>query len=147
MFLFIIHSSILLFSLPLSLFYNLQLHKYRLVPTPQVPTNQLPTTVSLATQVLIEQLSTSLIFQPFNQPYVSSNWPIDNLSSPFLLVRKSTQPKKLPTYLKDYHCNLIYGSPLPFHSTPYPLQHCISYHHLSPIHHDFFLFISSHYEP
>ncbi|MDV3143325.1 MAG: reverse transcriptase domain-containing protein, partial [Sweet potato little leaf phytoplasma] len=75
--------------------------------------------------------------------------PTPNTTSDIILpTRKSTRPTKIPSYLKDYHCNLLNNTPL---STPlktkYPLENYISYAKLSPSYRTFSLQISSHYEP
>ena len=47
------------------------------------------------------------------------------------ITRKSSRPVKRPSYLKDFHCNLLQSSPiLPSTSTSYPLTNYLSYHHL-----------------
>ncbi|KAL5552689.1 hypothetical protein UlMin_040090 [Ulmus minor] len=65
-----------------------------------------------------------------------------------VVLRKSTKVIHQPTYLKDYHCNLItgsstYASP----STSYPISKYISYLSLSNSHRQFVLSVSSQVEP
>ena len=67
-------------------------------------------------------------------------------------TRKSSRQVKRPSYLKDFHCNLLQSSslPLPSTSTSYPLTNYLSHHHLSPSHRNFILAIlaiSTHEEP
>ncbi|KAL5547625.1 hypothetical protein UlMin_002856 [Ulmus minor] len=64
------------------------------------------------------------------------------------VLRRSTRVINLPTYLKDYHCNLLTGSSTNASpSTSYPISQYISYLGLSNSHRQFILSVSSHVEP
>ena len=69
---------------------------------------------------------------------------------PSTLVKKSSRIVKPPSYLQDYHCSLVSSNP---NSSPlsvtatYPIEHAISYSHLSNSHKAFTLAISTHTEP
>lgn len=62
-------------------------------------------------------------------------------------LRRSTRMIKPPSYLREYHCNIL--SHISTHTTlsPYPLSQVISSQHLSPSHRHFVLNVSSTYEP
>ncbi|KAK0606291.1 hypothetical protein LWI29_036227 [Acer saccharum] len=69
-------------------------------------------------------------------------------SSDHVGLRKSTRLIQQPTYLKDYHCNLLTGSSThTSSSTAYPISDFMSYHDLSASHKHFVLSVSSHVEP
>lgn len=68
--------------------------------------------------------------------------------------RRSSRATKLPSYLKDYHCSLLYSSVdgdfslLETKSQPkYPLSDFLAYDKLSPTYRTFVLNVSSVYEP
>ncbi|KAL5565662.1 hypothetical protein UlMin_028826 [Ulmus minor] len=61
--------------------------------------------------------------------------------------RKSTRSIKPPSYLQDYHCNLVSDKPLPVSTSSYPLSTVLSYNSLSASHRAFVLAVSSHFEP
>jgi len=60
-------------------------------------------------------------------------------------IQMSTQTKRLPEYLKDYHCNLNVSNTSS--KVKYPLNSLLSYNKLSPSYTSFVMFISSHVEP
>jgi hypothetical protein len=73
-------------------------------------------------------------------------------SSPTLYspVRKSFRLVKPPSYLQDYHCNLISSSsssPSPSSDVIHPIQNTLSYSHLSDSHKAFTLAILTPIEP
>lgn len=72
--------------------------------------------------------------------------PIESTSLP----RQSIRLRKSPTYLQDYHCNLLSTTTVtksPISDTPYPLSSVISYAHLSSSHKHFSLTIFATSEP
>ena len=72
--------------------------------------------------------------------------PLSNDPSPssFPPLRKSSRSNRLPSYLRDFHCNLSVSlSP----SQLYPLSNYLSYQSLSPSHIAFVISVSSQYEP
>uniref|UniRef100_A0A2N9EUF2 Reverse transcriptase Ty1/copia-type domain-containing protein n=1 Tax=Fagus sylvatica TaxID=28930 RepID=A0A2N9EUF2_FAGSY len=71
-------------------------------------------------------------------------------SIPSASLRKSSRPVKTPSYLQDYHCHLaISAEPsFPFSvAVTHPIQHNLSYSHLSDSHKAFTLALSTHTEP
>jgi len=60
-------------------------------------------------------------------------------------IRMSTQTKRPPEYLKDYHCNLNVSNTSS--KVKYPLNSVLSYNKLSPSYSSFVMSISSHVEP
>lgn len=80
--------------------------------------------------------------QPISPP-ISDSLP----SYTLVPMRRSTRLIKPPSYLREYHCNLL--SHISTHTTlsPYPLSQVISYQQLSPYHRNFVLNVSSTYEP
>lgn len=62
-------------------------------------------------------------------------------------IRRSVRQSKVPSYLHDYHLNLLIHSPLPQCPTAYPLNQVISYNDLSPTYKHFALNISLYSEP
>lgn len=66
---------------------------------------------------------------------------------PSAIIRKSTRPSNPPSYLKDFHCNIV-SSTLPVSSsTPYPLSYVLSYSKLSPNYLHYTLSISASTDP
>ena len=60
-------------------------------------------------------------------------------------IRMSTRIKRLPKYLKDYHCNLnVFNA---FSRVKYPSNSILSYNKLSPSYKSFVMSLSSHVEP
>jgi hypothetical protein len=81
----------------------------------------------------------------------SSQSPMDS-SSPisFVPVRKSSRLIKVPFYLQTYHCNLTSStstSPSSHEEVIHPIEHQLSYYHLSDSHKAFTLALSTHTEP
>ena len=65
-----------------------------------------------------------------------------------LQIKKSSQIKTRPTYLQDYHCNLLNTLAVQSNSgTPYPFSNYLSYDKFSPQHKHFSLPLSSQIEP
>lgn len=78
---------------------------------------------------------------------------IPHIASPPALSTSAIPPRRLsrivkpPSYLRDYHCNLLtHVTPTPNHSS-YPLCKVLSYASLPPSHKAFVLNVSSHFEP
>lgn len=87
----------------------------------------------------------------YNSPYSSTNLPSPTT---FLPIQQSTRSRKQPSYLQDYHCQLIASHPLQVvsladtsSSIKFSLDNFLSYNKLSPSHKHFSLTISSHREP
>uniref|UniRef100_A0A2N9GKR9 Integrase catalytic domain-containing protein n=1 Tax=Fagus sylvatica TaxID=28930 RepID=A0A2N9GKR9_FAGSY len=71
-------------------------------------------------------------------------------SIPSASLRKSSRPVKTPSYLQDYHCNLAISADTSFPfsvAVTHPIQHNLSYSHLSDSHKAFTLALSTHTEP
>uniref|UniRef100_A0A2N9IVB0 Reverse transcriptase Ty1/copia-type domain-containing protein n=1 Tax=Fagus sylvatica TaxID=28930 RepID=A0A2N9IVB0_FAGSY len=85
--------------------------------------------------------------QPSNSPVSDLPTSLPSLPKPTLPLRHSSRPKHTPSYLQDYHCNLASSIPPPNSSTMYPIDHTISYSHLSPAHKAYTLAISTLVEP
>ena len=88
----------------------------------------------------------------------------ESYSIPTENLRKSSRTRQAPTYLQDYHCQLVSSSPNPnssdskvrLHDTvidnvdagiPYSLSSVLNYNQLSPSHKAFSLSLISHIEP
>lgn len=62
-------------------------------------------------------------------------------------LRRSTRVRSTPTYLQDFHCNLLtHGTP-DINTSPYFFGKYLSYNALRPSHKEFMLNISVEYEP
>jgi hypothetical protein len=85
--------------------------------------------------------------QPSNSPVSDLPTSLPSLPKPTLPLRHSSRPKHTPSYLQDYHCSLASSIPPPNSSTMYPIDHTISYSHLSPAHKAYTLAISTLVEP
>ena len=68
-----------------------------------------------------------------------------NQSIPHL--RRSTRVPKTPSYLQDFHCNLLTNSPVPPTNSIYPITSFLSYSSFSPSHASFLCNIYSTFEP
>lgn len=66
---------------------------------------------------------------------------------PAVVVRRSSRLTQKPSYLRDYHCNLIHNLAPTDKSLCYPLDKHLSYQSLSSSHKSFVLNISCHFEP
>lgn len=78
----------------------------------------------------------------------SSHTHLQPESSQPLIFRRTTRITKPPSYLRDFHCNLLEESSiLPNVTTPYPLQKYLSYKAFSPAHCHYLLNVSSNFEP
>ena len=83
-----------------------------------------------------------------SQPTISvpsSNEPSNEQPLPHL--RRSTKAKNTPTYLQDYHRDLVSSTPNTSAVVRYPLSFVLSYSRLSPAHRNFVMSISSTAEP
>lgn len=71
-----------------------------------------------------------------------------NFVHPLLpMPRKSNRMQKAPSYLRDYHCNLITNNSPPQHNSLYPLCKSLSYKAFSSSHHSLLFNISSTFDP
>lgn len=88
---------------------------------------------------------------PFSSPETPLPTPLVAFPAPAVTAPLSTRTSSRitypPSYLRDYHCNLLNHSPQLSHSVLFPLSHYISYNSLSSNHKNFILQISSQYEP
>jgi hypothetical protein len=115
---------------------------------------------------LLHGPESSLVSAPFVDPALTASayptdpsQPLNTLSEsvmdtsssiPSASLRKSSRPVKTPSYLQDYHCHLaISAEPsFPFSvAVTHPIQHNLSYSHLSDSHKAFTLALSTHTEP
>lgn len=62
-------------------------------------------------------------------------------------ARRSHRVIRPPTYLKDFHCNLIDQSSQPCPQIPYHIGQFLSYENLTPIYKTLVLNVSTHHEP
>lgn len=83
-------------------------------------------------------ISPSLTFPNNSQP---------TTNPPTLPARRSTRSIQPPSYLRDYHCNLLSLSSTTSNHTKYPLSQVLSYDTLSPDYRHFVLNVSSQFEP
>ena len=113
------------------------------ITTPsQLQTNPLPFDESINFPVLDDSLGSTSSYEPIN-----SNQP------PAPTLRRSTRVKTKPSYLQDFHCQLV-SSSSPQSSAmstnsgnTYPLSSFVSYDNMSPSYKHFCLSISSIIEP
>ncbi|XP_022845245.1 uncharacterized protein LOC111368228 [Olea europaea var. sylvestris] len=63
------------------------------------------------------------------------------------IIRRSSRVIKTPSYLREYHCNLLQHKSHHAPTTPYPLTNYISYTSLSYSHNAYLLNISFNFEP
>ena len=81
----------------------------------------------------------------------SSQSPMDSSSPiPSVPIRKSSRLIKVPSYLQDYHCNLASSNSTSLPSyveVIHPIEHNLSYSHLSDSHKAFTLALSTHTKP
>lgn len=68
--------------------------------------------------------------------------PISDSNQEEIAVRKSKRPSKSPSYLKDYHCDLVHTVT----TSPHHLSQVLSYDNLNPTYKAFTLAISSIFE-
>lgn len=63
-------------------------------------------------------------------------------------IRRSCRPIKPPSYLQDYHCSLLYSTPLPTSSTGirFPIEKYLNYGSFSPSQQHFLFNVSTAYE-
>ncbi|XP_075480740.1 uncharacterized protein LOC142521421 [Primulina tabacum] len=61
--------------------------------------------------------------------------------------RTSSRVTNPPSYLRDYHCNLLHSSAPIISKCPYPLSACVSYDALSQSYRNLVLNVSSQFEP
>lgn len=73
--------------------------------------------------------------------------PQHNADPSILPTRISNWPTQPPSYLRDYHCNLLSHSPTHSKHTLYLLSQVLPYDTLSPDHKHFALTVSSQFEP
>lgn len=76
-----------------------------------------------------------------NYPIVESQ---NDLSS---VPRRSLRSSKLPSYLKDYHCSLLYSGDVPPSKAKFSIHKYLAYDKLSPCYKSFSLMVSASYEP
>lgn len=69
------------------------------------------------------------------------------VSQPICPTRSSSRLTHAPSYLRDYHCNLLQAKEQSSSSCPYPLGNYINYKRLSPVYRHLTLNISSQTEP
>lgn len=87
---------------------------------------------------------------PGSYPDILIPDPTPESSSPLHQPRRSNRTTKQPSYLRDFHCNLLQSSPTMPYLTPttqYPLSKYLSYNQLTPIYKSFVLNVSSSFEP
>ena len=94
--------------------------------------------------------NTTSVSSPIYVPSTSDS-PVSPAVPTFTLpIRQSFRVVKPPSYLQDYHCSLATSLPpsnMPSANTSYPIQHTISYSHLSASHKAFTLAISTPTKP
>lgn len=93
-----------------------------------VPSDDTPTIVDTTVDVQSEGIPT-VVIDP-QSPLID----VQPIPATALVVRRSTRPSQLPSYLKDYHCALLNGVFLPHSATKHPLYQYVSYSRLSPSH-------------
>ncbi|KAI9160054.1 hypothetical protein LWI28_004620 [Acer negundo] len=71
------------------------------------------------------------------------------LAQPDAALRRSSRVSHPPSFLKDFHCNLVSQQDVSslVYSPAFPLNDVLSYNALSPSYRNFILNVSSHYEP
>ncbi|XP_022891847.1 uncharacterized protein LOC111406698 [Olea europaea var. sylvestris] len=81
-----------------------------------------------------------------NQPIIVDH---NTQSSPQpVILRRSGRTIKPPSYLREFHCNLLKNSPeMSNFAIPYPLQKYLSYKSFSPSYCSYLLNVSSDFEP
>lgn len=70
---------------------------------------------------------------------------VDTMTS--IVPRRSSRSIHLPSYLRDYHCHLVFSFTFPQVTFKYPLQNYLSYDRLSPSFRQFVLNVSAHFKP
>jgi hypothetical protein len=142
------------------LLYPTNITESHILPTsltliPSCPESPLPHCLEFP---LVSIPSVELAISP-SKSHTDTSLPINTLlesfmdtssSIPSVSLRKSFRPVKAPSYLQDYHCNLAYSASNSFPSSIeviHPIEHNLSYSHLSDSHKTFTLALSTHTEP
>jgi hypothetical protein len=111
---------------------------------PEFPLVSIPS-VELAISPSKSHTDTSLPINTLLESFMDTSSSIPSVS-----LRKSFRPVKAPSYLQDYHCNLASSASNSFSSSVeviHPIEHNLSYAHLSDSHKAFTLALSTHTEP
>lgn len=112
-----------------------EIHQNPVVSTTPVD-NVLPDSDDHGMEVTCPDQSSTCVEHPCS---TSPNIPLN--------LRRSTREKKQPSYLKDFHCDLLKTGSCFSTAIKFPLQNYISYNRLSPDYKNFVLNVSSVHEP
>ncbi|KAG7587833.1 Retrotransposon Copia-like N-terminal [Arabidopsis suecica] len=112
---------------------TLDLFSSNILPLPIPDTTNSPpqTLLPLPSDVLSDNTSSTV---------ASNNTTVDNANRPKRNIRA-------PSYLADYHCNLVHDMPTPSGTTAHPLSSVLDYSKLNGHYQEFILNISSESEP